>query len=233
MSNWYDVPAPDDASSTNKPALLPEGEYAATFVEGEYFESWAKGTPGFALKFKLVDAPDRVVRAEVWISEGGAAITEAALRAVGWNGSLESPEFSKAGEPMTLWMRHDEWKGKTREKWNVKTPRATAAPAQKNMASMFAARFKSNAPAPAAPTAAPKAATPPKPPAKPAAPKAPPPPKKGSASTLDEAWAVWASAGYEDGTKFYEAVDEVRGERDIESVTADEWAQIAEKATPF
>lgn len=233
MSNWYDVPAPDDGAENengkNKASLLPEGEYAATFVEGEYFESFAKGTPGFALKFRLVDAPDRVVRAEVWISEGGAAITEAALRAVGWNGSLDAPEFSKAGEPMTLWMRHDTWKGKTREKWNVKTPRQAASPMQKNMATMFAERFKSSAPAPAAPTAAPKASAPPKPPAS----KPPARTKKHSASTLDEAWAAWAHAGYEDGTKFYEEVDKIRGERDIESVTADEWAQIAEKATPF
>jgi len=238
MSNWYDAPVPDDAgeaSGTSKPALLPEGEYAATFVEGEYFESFAKGTPGFALKFRLVDAPDRVVRAEVWISEGGASITEAALRAVGWNGSLDAPEFSKVGEELTLWMKHDTWKGKTREKWNVKTPRQVAGPAQKNMAMMFAERFKSSAPAPAAPTAAPKA-TLPKPPAKaaaPAKPKAPPKPSVKRATTLDEAWATWAHAGHEDGTLFYAAIDEIRGERDIDALTADEWAQVEAKATPF
>lgn len=216
--------------------LWPAGNYEGTLKGGTLVSSQIKGTPGFEFKFD-VNGHEKIVT--VWISDAGAEIAIGQLKVLGWNGDMGKPEFEASG-PVSLYMKHDTYKGKTKEQWMVSTFERKAAPSASDPAlARFAARFKSMAkapppPPPGKPSLASDASKPaPKPPAPKAPPKPPAPKPKPKASTMEEAWQVWLDAKCEDGELFYKQVEKTAGTTDTENVTAAQWADIAAAAPPF
>lgn len=246
--------APDSVAQPAAAAgLWPAGNYEGDFISGTLVSSQIKGTPGFELRFN-VGGTEKIVN--IWLSDAAAEIATEQLAAVGWNGNVAKPEFAVSG-PIRLYMKHDVYKGKQKEQWNISNFEAKAPPSASDPTlSRFAARFKNAIaakkaapppprpmpppmqPRPTAPLPAQAAAVPPKAPPRPA-PKAPAPPAAVDipadrrATTQDGAWAVWVKANCEDAEMFYDAVERIANTNDPSIVTPEQWAQIANSAPPF
>lgn len=221
------------------PPLWPEGSYTGVFQRHQTTASGAKGTPGIQIFFGV---NEREVQVDCWITEATlAGMTGDQLAAIGWNGSYSDCEFDPPAQ-VPLYMKHDTYKGKTRERWNISTQAKAATPAVVQAVDRACLVWKSKRatppPAPGGrplppPAAPPRAAAPakapaapPKPPAPPKAPKA----KPAGPGTMDEAWAVWVECKCEDGTLFYGAIERVAGHADTDKLTAAQWSEVASLA---
>ena len=237
MTSGYDTSWVPSEGAPQTANIWPEGNYEGEFVGGKFIASALKGTPGIELTFNVHDAQRS---STIWISENAGAPAFDQLQAVGWDGNVASPGFSKIGSMIPLYMKHEEYKGKLKEQWRVSTLGTRAAPSASDpVINKFAARFKALAPpsvngtAPAKPAPAPAPA--------PAAPKAPPPkappkpksPPKPRAATMDEAWAYWVECKCEDSELFYATIEKVAGHADSEKLPPEQWATVAASAPPF
>lgn len=244
----FDAPADYDPTAGTEPAseLWPEGNYEGTYVSHSCAPSQTKGTPGIAITFQVRD--DKQVTVDCWITEATlAGMTGDQLAAMGWNGDYTKAEFDPPAV-CKLYMKHDTYKGKTRERWNISANAKPITPAALQSVSracdLWKARRAGSTPVPAAPPKAPPPAKP-----KPAAggppPRAPakaPPKPAGTpakpkeerlASTQDEAWDFWVNAGCDDGEKFWKAVEEIAPGKDPATLTAAEWSKVAAFDIPF
>lgn len=223
----------EEAAGTS--GLWPEGNYTGKYLRHTTNASAVQGTPGIQVYFE-VNEQERCV--EMWVTPATLdGMTGDQLAALNWNGEYPNVEFDPPAE-VGLWMKHDTYKNKTRERWNISTVSKAAAPEKLQSLSRACDVWKAKrTSAPAAPAAAPK--PPPKSPPKPAG-KAPPPPKKPdpiprTATNQEEAWQVWldAKADKDGGAAFWETVKSVCGHQDAERVTEEEWGLIAGNAPPF
>lgn len=220
------------ATTQTASGLWPAGNYDGTLIDGTLVSSQMKGTPGIQLRFEVQNV-EKIVN--VWITDASAEIAVNQLEAIGWNGNMAAPEFSKVGQPCKLYMKHGMYKNKPKEEWQISSFTAKPPPAATDpMLTRFAARFKAKVSTPAPPPTRP---TPP-PPA--AAGKGPPPPKAAAskATTMEEAWAAWTKGdkpGDEDKTAelFYKQVEIVAGTTDTSNVTPEQWNSVAAAAPPF
>ncbi len=226
-----------DSIDQNQDVLWPPGNYEGTLLRYECGASAAKGTNYIRLWFEVGGAEKAV---DVWITEASMQMATERLAKVGWDGQYPECGFAAMGKTVSLYMRHDTYRGRTRERWDIST--MESRPANDDVMSRFAARFRATQAAPAAvPGTPPKA--PPKPPAvpvpaAPARPVAAPPrtAKKAEAvHTQDTAWAAWVQVFGEkcDAESFWRAVDDVRGHTPVESMTAEQWDRVAGACLPF
>lgn len=211
--------------------LWEAGSYVGRLVRHELVTSGLKGTPGIKLTFEVYGYE---IDVHVWITDASADIAAEQLQAVGWNGDFVSAGFDPPDE-VPLWMKHEEYRGRMQERWSISTLERRPPPAPTDDALVrFAARYKnlSKAP-PAAPPGRPVAARPAAKPAPKPRPDAGPPPQP--ARSQKEAWAVWqASGAANDPDAFWDAVDDVAGVgADPESLTPEQWRQVADAAPPF
>lgn len=217
------------------PALWAEGNYTGKYVRHTTAASGVQGTPGIQVYFDI-DGHEKVV--EMWITPATLdGMTGDQLAALNWNGEYPNVEFDPP-ESVGLWMKHDTYKNKTRERWNISTFKAASPEKVQSLSRACDVWKAKRTAAPAAPLAAPK--PPPKAPPKPAG-KAPPPPAKKpdpiprTATNQEEAWQVWldAKADKDGGAAFWNTVQTICGHQDAERVTEEEWGLIAGNAPPF
>ncbi len=134
--------------SPGQGVFYPEGQYVGRLLRSELVTSQIKGTPGIRLYFQV---DEREVSVDVWITENSAQIAIDTLESLGWNGSYESAEFSK-GQGVALYLKHETYKGKSRERWNISNfERKPPPPVTDSNLVRFAARYKQNTAAPPAP----------------------------------------------------------------------------------
>lgn len=211
--------------------LWPSGNYTGNLLRHECGASAVKGTNYIRLWF-AVNGVEKPV--DIWITEAAATMAMDRLAKVGWNGEWPECEFSIC-EGIALYMKHEVYKGKTKERWDIST--FESKPVDGSAMARFAQRFKASnsrpAPAPSAPPSAP-----PRPAQKSAAPSAPPRPAAKAAAVeynQDSAWAAWAEELGDkcDAGAFWAAVDRVRGEREVEQMTAKDWADVVAACPPF
>jgi len=253
---WDHIDGGDETQGAAQPAqsaLYPEGQYVGSLLRSELVTSQIKGTPGMRLYFRV---DNREVQVDLWITEGGAQIALDQLAALGWNGDYEHAEFAN-GENAPLYVRHESYKGKVRERWNISNfERRPPPPPTDSSLVRFAARYKQHAaPPPAPPAGAPSVPRPaPQSPGRPApavrAPARPAPKPVPSAATteldrykqmvaaardVDSAWAVWEAAGFNDSNaaEFWENVERIGGTTDPAQIPAEKWQMIAGAAPPF
>ena len=222
----------DGAPAAVKPGLWPEGTYRGKYIEHVCAASNTKGTPGIQITFEV---DGKRVTVDCWITGATlAGMTGDQLAVLNWNGEYDGPDTKCEFNPpevVRLWMKHDTFKGKTRERWNISANAKPVTPEKLASVSNACAAWKGSRPPPAnGETAPPKA--PPR-----ASTKAPPPPpkktEKPSATNQDEAWALWVTTGNDDGEKFWAAVDKIAPGKDPADVTPEEWSKVVEVVLPF
>lgn len=234
--------------------LWPAGNYEAVYIGHECKASQVQGTPGIHITFWAAGKKEVVV--ECWVSEKTlAGMTGDQLAEIGWNGEYgPNCEFAMTPETIVpLYMQHDTYKGKTRERWNISTHKASSPQAEAALTRACQDwKAKRAAAVKAAPAPAPRASAPPparaaapslvKPALPPArtAPSAPPPRRTPAGppmqSTHQEAWDAWAADGKRstDSDGFWGLIDQVLGAgRDTGSITPSEWAKIRDAVPPF
>lgn len=208
--------------------MWDEGTYSGVLRTIQFTESGKSGSPQVEATFLVEGA----IKKCFWSLSGGAEeYTLNKLRAVGWNGDAENPECSIGNEEIQLTCKHDEYQGKTREKWDIA---GGGKPMDKDRARNIAAKFKSTAgvqrpaSAPPKPSAAPaRSSAPSRAPGRKDAPKA---------NDKDEAWSVLASTYPKvDEGKFYNAVDRVAekcGKGEL-AFGPDEWSDVVNEYIPL
>lgn len=238
----YDTPQTD----TQAPAgLCPEGEYQGVFLSHKCTASALKGTPCIEVDF---DVQGHIKQVQMWITEGGlAGMTGDQLAHLGCEGVYPDVAFNPPN-PVTLYCKHEEYKGRMRERWNVSLPRAAndnaSAAAARAMKLWAARRGVQPAPTgrptvPAITAPAPRAAVSPPPPKAPAPP--PPPPKVADAAPVTDVNSAWAAVSSvdPDGTKLWAAITAARDGSEgtpqeiAAKLTPAEWEAIVTSINPF
>jgi len=152
--------------------MLNPGIYLGRMTECGQSESKEKKTPYFWIEFKIeyvavnrtwepIDPTSRDIN--FYLSEGAWDISIANLKSLGWNGNLESPQFSpEVSTGINLECTHEDYKGKMQERWSLPYAGRDRAPldraAQRALQAKLAKEFKDR-PA-GAPMAPPPAAVP-------------------------------------------------------------------------
>lgn len=175
-----------------------EGKYPAKPLSGRYIESKQKGTPGVEVTFDVMQHKKTVT---MYLSDKSEERTMRLLADLGFNGDFENMAF--ADKEVELSCKHEDYNGKTYEKWNY-WGEQQAAPIDISKAKSLTARFKSVAgpavPKPTTPPVMPKAPAPPSAPPAPPVAKGPPPrvpvkapesPAQMLATDEASAWAWW------------------------------------------
>jgi len=225
--------------------LWPPGNYEGDYVGHEIGSSATKGTPYVLFRFKIKDS-ERVVDVTTWISENNQEAARADMLAMNASGTYPDITFSPPG-PVRLYMKHEQkYKaapGVMEERWRI----SNVKPPDQSFMARFFAGVQSAKPPPPPPSSRPvapppKAAAPTKPPS---APKAPAKSSAVSANDAkmarynaaiaeakdsDTAWAAWCVAGCEDADAFWKAAGEFG---DPDSLTPEQWREVALKAPPF
>lgn len=230
--------APPSEAGNSAAGLLPEGNYRGKYTGHQCTASVAKGTPGIMIDFDIGEG--KSVRVECWLSEATlGGMTGDQLRSLGWNGEYGPECRFEPPETVSLYMKHDTYKEKVRERWNISVQgkaNESALAGLSRACQLWKARGAAQAPVPASA---------PKPPSRNGPAKAPPamtkpPAKKRRASSEDEAWAWWVKpeAGFKDeteaGEQFWLAVEEVAPGKGGKELTADEWDAVAARSkVPF
>lgn len=228
------------------PGLWPEGNYEGTYLRHEFGASSSKGTEYLRIWFDVQGAEKAV---DLWLTDGCFVMNQKRLSALGYRGVWPDIEFSAS--PVGLYVKHEMYKGRIRERWDISTL-AAKSPDQSVMARYFARLQNAMAqqpPTPAAPPAPPPRGVPAKAAAKPSAASAPArpsaaPPRPAAAPAAkeaavvtdqDSAWAAWVEELGDkcDAAAFWSAVDAQRGNREVEEMTAKDWAEVAAACPPF
>lgn len=235
-----------DQQQTQPPAgLCPEGEYQGTFLSHKCTASAQKGTPCIEVDF---DVQGHIKTVQLWITEGSlSGMTGDQLAHLGCSGEYPDVTFNPPN-PVALYVKHEEYKGRWRERWNVSLPRAASegsTTAAARAMKLWAAR-RSAQPAPTGRPITPTIAAPsPRPAAAPPPPKAAPPPPP-AAPAFDIATVVDANSAYAaiasvdpDGSKFWAAVAAARDGSEgtpqeiAAKLTPAEWQALVQSVHPF
>lgn len=214
--------------------LMPEGQYQGDVIGAEFGQT-SNGNLQMAVKFNIAEGVNRTVYLTMnentmgTNDEGKPRICQSQLDALGYNGD-DPPTFANPNG-VQLYMKHDEWNGKRKEKWNVSsggTPMTPASPDQINRFKSQWRALKGAGPKPASAASAPKAPT--RPTSAPAKPKA---------QDADSVFQLWAS-GREKAKKaigesdWFEFCKSVIGNDDTDKYTPGDWQKVAEAADlPF
>lgn len=167
--------------------IAEEGSYFGPLVSMECQEVGSKGTPAFVMTWKLtykaVSGQWQAIepfeaKTYQFLSQGAYAISFEQLQGMGFNGDFASPEIDPAysEKGTTMVCSHEEYEGKTRERWKCATwGEGSAKALSREKAELLTAKYRQEcAPKPSgkpASPAAPKAEEP----AKESAPSAPGP----------------------------------------------------------
>lgn len=214
--------------------MIDAGAHHGVLTEVEIIEP-EKGAPYMALKFSVYAGVDRTVR--LFLSDAAReSWVDDQLRDLGFNGNFEEPKFrgDLYTDGIDLWCKHEEYEGKTREKWGISKGEGPAMSGDK--LKRLTASWKSKN------SSTPRPAGRPPPPAESKAPPAAglsplPPAKKKSAEvewTKDLAWDRWVEV-----VQDAEKVDTDRWQAEIEKIgdedkfTAADWKTLAGVAVPF
>lgn len=146
------------------------GQYSATKTKIVTTESGAKKTPAMAIGFNVTHLWDgkewQAVAAPferttfLYLSDGAWPYTADKLADLQFNGDFQNPQIGD--DPFTVECRHEQYEGKTREKWELTGGgKFEAEPAPSEVARRFSAKWRNERGAPKAP-----------PPGKPASPPA-------------------------------------------------------------
>ena len=221
--------------------LCEEGTYNGNLVGAE-FDVTDNGKDRTTLTFEIDGSQRKVF---LYWSGGAAQYTAEKLKHLGWNGDIDSPEFSNT-DNIELSCKHEEYQGKTRERWDIWVPRERRAPDSQSKANIKSLwRAQGGGAAPKTPTGKPTA------PPKPAAPKAPSkgppkaPPKDETADrdapwveNEESAWQKWSDAAGGDEVDqdrwfaVIEATEKKWGVPRAEFAGA-AWAEVAKAAVPI
>lgn len=202
--------------------LTPEGAYLGTLTKGAVGVVGKKNTPAMCLTFQV---EDQVRTVYLYLSEAALPHTEKKLVSLGFNGIYEAPEFTRT-ERVELRCKHEEYEGKTMERWDLGF---LPKPADKDTLSTLSAKFRAR-------NAVPKPTTPP--PGPPS--RKPPPPKPKVESPNDDgkwdknrAWDTWTESVKDEKQrekKFLAAVtqQEKASGYDEEQFDSADWCAVAE-----
>lgn len=216
--------------------MLDEGYYTGSISECVFAEG-KSGNVEVVLKFDLGDNAIRTVY--LYTTDAAWPYTREKLERLGWNGNTDTPEFS-AGTNIELRCRHDEYQGKTTEKWDIAPGMKAAAPTdkRKRLEALWRAgggKVAATAKPPANRPSPPQAAT------KPAA----APPEDDATSNEDgiaviktkqDAWDAWTAAETNpDVTRWKSTIAEVekKSGKKSSNFTPAEWDHVAGAAVPF
>lgn len=155
--------------------MLSPGTYFAKPIACSVEESGERKTPTFCIDLTVTHVADsgdwRGITEEkrtlfMYMSEGAWPYTQKDLERLGFNGDFDKPELSqRAHEGFEVRCAHEEYNGKTREKWSLaREGDREKKPLAKDQARVLAARWKTATqaakPATGMPPAPPKAAAP-------------------------------------------------------------------------
>lgn len=109
--------------------MFETGYYMGRFKEAVLTSQGDKKTPALAMKFDIVSfknngtlemlAGDQERTVFLWLSDEAWQYSEEKLKRLGFNGDFDSPKFTKTDDDVELQCDHEEYDGKTREKWNL------------------------------------------------------------------------------------------------------------------
>lgn len=197
------------------------------------------GTPQFVVTFEIEQSEGQTREVFLFLSEGSIDNTMDKLDRLGFGGDFANPTFN-CPEPVELECRHEEWNGKTREKWDLgfaREHKPLEADETRRLSALWKSRKPSGPPSskpagrPATPPA--RASTPPpsKPSGPPPAKAATPPPAK---YTKDMAWSAWEQV-YVNQTlpiaDWHAAIDGIGKPED--QFTAEDWEAVAVACLPL
>lgn len=145
MNNGVDTSWANDFE--NQPVTPPKpaqqwlpGQYEGEFQGHELVSSQTKGTPGIRLWFSV---KGRVISVDLWITENAMRIAAEQLLQLGWNGEYgDTCEFTQTEQPVKLYLKHEDYKGKTQERWSISTFRPPPSTTDGGIMAQFAARAK-------------------------------------------------------------------------------------------
>lgn len=222
---------------------MPEGQYQGNVVKAEW-GSTSSGNPQIVVNFSLAEGVSRTVYIVVndktmgYNEEGKPRISQQALNTLGWNGD-DPPTFQNT-EGVPLWMKHDEWQGKVKEKWQVSGGSFGGAKPAQDVISRVQSQWRATNGAAPTPTKTP-------PPNRPAVPQRSAAPTRPQAPTSDYSKFNTAESVFSLWTKnqekrkrptgsdeWFEFLDSLAlGKKDTEFTAAD-WVKAAETADlPF
>lgn len=224
--------------------MIAAGYYWAAPLSGK-LTTTQTGTMQFAIEFKLLDTDDRRT-VFLFTTDAAWPYTEEKLRKLGWNGNADDMAFT--ADRIELVCKHEQYNGKTREKWDVARDQAEMPVAPEDAKREVLARWKAGAGAksasarkpdavPARASTAPAQSAPPRGRATPATPKTREPAKDENTAWeifFRQAKGVKASREQADIEKeFDEKIAEVAKGRDKSVLTPEEWTEIANGGLPF
>lgn len=223
--------APESGGRRGRVEMWPEGNYKGVYL-GYEFGTANSGTPFIEYRFDIDGK--RVITVTDYLTPNNKKYVEERMAVLGVSGTYPNLSFAPSG-PVPLWMKHEEYKGKVRERWSISTA-ARKPPNPSAIADFFGVSV-------AAPAIAPPPRPTPTPPPRPTGPARPLSPadkaaeedrvRLDAAKDLNSAWAVWVARGYndDDGTaRFRKEIDDRGGEK---ALTPEQWRAVAESCPPF
>lgn len=218
--------------------LMAEGQYQGDIIGAEFGQT-SNGNLQMAIKFAIAEGLNRTVYLTMnentmgMNEEGKPRIAQSQLDAIGYNGD-DPPTFAN-NTGVQLYMKHDEWNGKRKEKWNISSGGAPMTPASPDQINRFKSQWralKGAGPKPATAATAPKA---------PARPTSAPTKAAGKvvATDADSVFKIWAAARDKAkkpiaDTDWFDFLKSVLGSDDFETFTPADWQKLADAADlPF
>ena len=120
--------------------LIPAGYYNGKPTGGK-LTTTTNGTPQFAVNFLLDNGDNRTVF--MFTTDAAWPFTEEKLKAIGWDGNPDEMHFT--AEAVELQCKHETYKEKTREKWDVAGGKKEWEPAPADVKRSVMARWKASA----------------------------------------------------------------------------------------
>ena len=120
--------------------LIPAGYYMGKPTGGR-LTTTRGGTPQFAVTFALEGGENRTVF--MFATDKAWQYTEEKLLALGWNNDPDDMRFTT--ESIELSCKHEEYQGKTNEKWDVANGKKEWEPAPDDVKRSVMARWKASA----------------------------------------------------------------------------------------
>lgn len=218
--------------------VTPKGRYKADIVSATFDTSSKSGTPQLSIDLDVYNEgkPTGFIRTTRMFLTDKTLGTDAkpgfvkrTLAALDFNNDMASPAFGK-GVGIEVECRHEDYNGKTQEKWEIMSPRESR-PIPEDIKRQLAQRL--------GPVKKPTPVSTPATPPKPSAPQRPSTSTPGYANS-DEAWAALckthAAVDTETlGSSFWRTVEDyekAKGKTQ-DAFTPAEWGEVVSNTTPF
>lgn len=152
--------------------MTNEGTYYG-YVAGGTTTQASTGTPQLAVKLSITNIASQINGEPTWedlptpiertmflaLSEKAWPYSEEKLKRLGFNGDFENPDFTKEG--VQLECKHEEYRGKVTERWNLAGDGPNLEQAPQDMIRTLNARWRAKAEQNRRPATAPKQTVPP------------------------------------------------------------------------